>query len=131
MLAVAGEVPLGPGWAYEFKWDGVRAIAEVRDGILRLFARTRAEITKAYPELAGLPERPGHQQHQAVGPKQRRVQGQSRRRPRLPRPARTVQQHLPVRAQQEVPLPRVRGEPLGAKDARRVQGKGEQTRCVH
>ncbi len=56
MLAVAGEVPLGPGWAYEFKWDGVRAIAEVRDGILRLFARTRAEITKAYPELAGLPE---------------------------------------------------------------------------
>ena len=26
MLATAGKVPTGPGWAFEFKWDGVRAV---------------------------------------------------------------------------------------------------------
>ena len=54
MLATAAELPLGPEWAYELKWDGVRALGVIRGGILRLFARTGAEITKAYPELAGL-----------------------------------------------------------------------------
>jgi len=54
MLANSGELPLGPGWAYEFKWDGVRALAVVRAGSVRLYARSGAEITKAYPELAGL-----------------------------------------------------------------------------
>jgi bifunctional non-homologous end joining protein LigD len=55
MLAVGGELPLGPAWAYELKWDGVRAIAVVGGaGTVRLFARSGAEITKAYPELAGL-----------------------------------------------------------------------------
>lgn len=57
MLAVGGELPLGPGWAYELKWDGVRALGVVgadRAGSVRLYARSGAEITKAYPELAGL-----------------------------------------------------------------------------
>src|SRR5688500_7853589 len=27
MLATSGPLPVGGGWAYEFKWDGVRAIA--------------------------------------------------------------------------------------------------------
>jgi bifunctional non-homologous end joining protein LigD len=54
MLAVPGELPAGPDWAYELKWDGVRAIAVVRDGMVRVYARSGAEITKAYPELAGL-----------------------------------------------------------------------------
>jgi bifunctional non-homologous end joining protein LigD len=54
MLANSGELPLGPGWAYEFKWDGVRALAVVRAGSVRLYARSGAEITKAYPELTGL-----------------------------------------------------------------------------
>ncbi len=56
MLANSGELPLEPGWAYELKWDGVRALAVVQAGSLRLYARSGAEITKAYPELAGLPE---------------------------------------------------------------------------
>ena len=55
MLATAGELPAGPEWVYEFKWDGVRALALVQAGALRLFARSGAEITKAYPELGGLP----------------------------------------------------------------------------
>jgi bifunctional non-homologous end joining protein LigD len=54
MLATPGELPVGAGWGYEFKWDGVRAIASVTDGALRLYARSGTEITAAYPELAGL-----------------------------------------------------------------------------
>lgn len=54
MLASPGALPGGSGWAFEFKWDGVRAIAVVKDGKTRLFARSGAEITAAYPELAGV-----------------------------------------------------------------------------
>src|SRR5205814_2248112 len=54
MLATTGPLPVGPGWAYEFKWDGVRALGTVHDGRLRLRARSGADITIAYPELAPL-----------------------------------------------------------------------------
>ncbi|MGH3656091.1 MAG: non-homologous end-joining DNA ligase [Micromonosporaceae bacterium] len=56
MLATAGPLPAGPGWTYEFKWDGVRVIAEIAESGLRLSARSGAEVTVAYPELAGLAE---------------------------------------------------------------------------
>jgi bifunctional non-homologous end joining protein LigD len=51
MLATAGELPLGAGWGYEFKWDGVRAIATVSGADVRLYARSGTDITVAYPEL--------------------------------------------------------------------------------
>ena len=54
MLATSAELPVGSGWAYEFKWDGVRALGVWHGGRLRLYARSGAEITAAYPELAGL-----------------------------------------------------------------------------
>lgn len=54
MLATAGELPLGPGWAYELKWDGVRAVAVVSEGRTRLYARSGTQVTAAYPELQGL-----------------------------------------------------------------------------
>jgi bifunctional non-homologous end joining protein LigD len=54
MLATPGPLPAGQGWAYEFKWDGVRAIATIRSATLRLHARSGAEITVAYPELTPL-----------------------------------------------------------------------------
>jgi bifunctional non-homologous end joining protein LigD len=54
MLATTGELPAGRGWAYEFKWDGVRALAALSGGRARCYARSGAEITAAYPELAGL-----------------------------------------------------------------------------
>jgi bifunctional non-homologous end joining protein LigD len=54
MLATTGALPAGPGWAYEFKWDGVRALAVAAMGGLRLYARSGADITRAYPELGGL-----------------------------------------------------------------------------
>jgi bifunctional non-homologous end joining protein LigD len=56
MLATTGELPSGAGWMYEFKWDGVRAIADISEGRRRIWARSGAEITAAYPELAGLPD---------------------------------------------------------------------------
>lgn len=53
MLAGAGALPTEPGWAYEFKWDGVRAVAYV-DGGLRLLSRNDRDVTRAYPELGEL-----------------------------------------------------------------------------
>lgn len=38
-------------WAYEMKWDGVRVIAEVIDGGVRLQSRNGIDVTTTYPEL--------------------------------------------------------------------------------
>jgi bifunctional non-homologous end joining protein LigD len=38
----------------EFKWDGVRALAFIEAGRLRLASRTGKDITATYPEVAGL-----------------------------------------------------------------------------
>ena len=55
MLARLGELPAqDEGWAYEIKWDGVRAIAYSRPGELRLESRNLNDITDSYPELARL-----------------------------------------------------------------------------
>jgi bifunctional non-homologous end joining protein LigD len=55
MLATSATLPVGSGWAYEFKWDGVRALAVISGERIRLYARSGADITIAYPELGGLP----------------------------------------------------------------------------
>lgn len=54
MLATSGTLPRGPGWSYEFKWDGVRVIASFQGGPPQLFARSGATVTAAYPEISGL-----------------------------------------------------------------------------
>src|SRR5262249_50387204 len=55
MLAKTGtKLPLGDEWAYEIKWDGVRAIAYVEGGRIKLESRNAATITPRYPELRGL-----------------------------------------------------------------------------
>ncbi|MFE4951421.1 ATP-dependent DNA ligase [Leifsonia sp. NPDC056665] len=41
-------------WAFEMKWDGIRAIAVVRDGAVRLTTRNGNDVTVTYPDLAGL-----------------------------------------------------------------------------
>jgi bifunctional non-homologous end joining protein LigD len=41
-------------WAYEIKWDGIRAIAYCEAGSLRLESRTLRDITSTYPELRAL-----------------------------------------------------------------------------
>jgi bifunctional non-homologous end joining protein LigD len=63
MLATPGELPPAAQdelWAYEVKWDGVRAVAYIEDGRLRLMSRSDRDITRRYPELAPLgPSLPG------------------------------------------------------------------------
>jgi len=55
MLAVAGALPDDDeGWAYEFKWDGVRAVAYVDGGRLRLLSRNDRDVTASYPELRSM-----------------------------------------------------------------------------
>jgi bifunctional non-homologous end joining protein LigD len=56
MLASKGTfVPRGDDWVHEVKWDGVRALTEVRDGRLRMFSRNGNDITVAWPELSTSP----------------------------------------------------------------------------
>jgi bifunctional non-homologous end joining protein LigD len=55
MQATAGSLPPDDHrWAYEMKWDGVRAIAFVEGGAAQLWSRTGREITHSYPELQEL-----------------------------------------------------------------------------
>lgn len=58
MLATAGQLPPedeDDRWGYEFKWDGVRAVAAVRSGVLGLTSRKGTDITVRYPEVGRLP----------------------------------------------------------------------------
>jgi bifunctional non-homologous end joining protein LigD len=57
MLATLGDLERfagGPDWAYEMKWDGYRAIATVRDGMVNLRSRNGLDMTATYPELGEL-----------------------------------------------------------------------------
>jgi len=55
MLARTGTLPPDDGrWAFEIKWDGVRAIAFVQGGRLVLRARSGRDVTARYPELRPL-----------------------------------------------------------------------------
>ncbi len=57
MLATIGDHSFSdPNWLFEIKWDGVRALAWIKDGTLTLRSRTGQDITKRYPELASLPK---------------------------------------------------------------------------
>ena len=54
MLASSGGLPPDDGtWAYEMAWGGVRALAAVDGGRVRLWSDGE-EITGGFPELAGL-----------------------------------------------------------------------------
>jgi bifunctional non-homologous end joining protein LigD len=55
MFASTGALPSDDHrWAYEIKWDGVRAVAYSQPGELRLQSRNLNDITAQYPELARL-----------------------------------------------------------------------------
>lgn len=56
MLAVPGALPQRQeDWAYEVKWDGMRALAYLSAGApLRLRSRSGREVSDQYPELAVL-----------------------------------------------------------------------------
>ncbi len=47
-------VPVGDQWVHEVKWDGMRLLADVSSGGVRLFSRNERDVTVAFPELLGL-----------------------------------------------------------------------------
>jgi bifunctional non-homologous end joining protein LigD len=57
MLAAPGAPPSGrlAEWAVEMKWDGVRALAFIENGLVRLVSRSGKDITATYPEFAAGP----------------------------------------------------------------------------
>jgi bifunctional non-homologous end joining protein LigD len=65
MMARLGPLPRDDDqWAFEIKWDGVRAICHSEPGRLRLHSRNLLDITPRYPELGRLNRALSH--HRAV-----------------------------------------------------------------
>ncbi len=57
MLALAGALPKDDtAWAYEFKWDGVRAIVFVEGGRVRATSRNDKDLAGSFPELRSIGE---------------------------------------------------------------------------
>ncbi|MCW2955363.1 MAG: ligD [Thermoleophilia bacterium] len=57
MLAKLSDLPTPPDeWAFEVKWDGIRAVAFIDDGALRLETRNLNDVTLQYPDLVPLPK---------------------------------------------------------------------------
>jgi bifunctional non-homologous end joining protein LigD len=53
MMAKLGTAIPSPdsAWGFEFKWDGIRALAYVEGGTVRLMSRSGETITPRYPEI--------------------------------------------------------------------------------
>jgi len=52
MLASQGAaIPIGREWAHEIKWDGMRVLADVTEGRLKLLSRNENDVTASFPEL--------------------------------------------------------------------------------
>ncbi|MGA2474006.1 MAG: non-homologous end-joining DNA ligase [Acidimicrobiales bacterium] len=55
MLATAGPLPDdSTPWAFEIKWDGIRAILFVEGGRVRAQSRNDLDVSSAFPELADI-----------------------------------------------------------------------------
>jgi bifunctional non-homologous end joining protein LigD len=56
MLATSISDPFdNKDWLFEIKWDGYRAVAFIRDGMVRLVSRNQNDLTGQFPELGSLP----------------------------------------------------------------------------
>jgi bifunctional non-homologous end joining protein LigD len=59
MMATLGTLPRESAddrYAYEMKWDGVRAVVYISGGHVRALSRNDRDVTATYPELRGLAE---------------------------------------------------------------------------
>jgi bifunctional non-homologous end joining protein LigD len=55
MLATAGKLPVGAGWVYETKWDGIRGLIGIsKDQSVHIRSRAGNDVTHQFPELASL-----------------------------------------------------------------------------
>ncbi|HVC69565.1 MAG TPA: non-homologous end-joining DNA ligase [Acidimicrobiales bacterium] len=65
MLAALGVLPKDDSaWAFEFKWDGIRAVVHVDGGRIRIVSRNGNDLSTSFPELRAIGERLAA--HQAV-----------------------------------------------------------------
>jgi bifunctional non-homologous end joining protein LigD len=66
MLAKPGDVPESDSeeWAYEIKWDGIRALGFANRGRWSMLSRRQEDVSARYPELGGIAEAIGD--HAAV-----------------------------------------------------------------
>ena len=65
MLAKLADLPADPeGWAFEVKWDGIRAVVFAEGGRIRIETRNQNDVTAMYPELTRFGRALGS--HQAV-----------------------------------------------------------------
>jgi bifunctional non-homologous end joining protein LigD len=51
LTLIAPELPAGPEWSYEVKWDGYRALLYKRGASISLLSRRDADLTKTYPTI--------------------------------------------------------------------------------
>jgi bifunctional non-homologous end joining protein LigD len=56
MATLSKQPPTGDGWAWELKWDGIRALGFVDGGRIKLVSRNGNDVTRRYPELRRLGE---------------------------------------------------------------------------
>ena len=62
MLATLVEEPFDkPGWLYEIKWDGYRAIAEVNRRGVKLYSRSQNSFNQFYPSIVDSLKQLGHE----------------------------------------------------------------------
>ncbi|PZU04683.1 MAG: ATP-dependent DNA ligase [Gordonia sp. (in: high G+C Gram-positive bacteria)] len=103
MLATLGEAPSDAGWAFEFKWDGARALVETDSARTYVWSRHRNNFSTHFPEIvAGVPAALGGRQtildgeivvlDSAGRPSFSRLQ----RRLRIPKPSAQVLRALPA-----------------------------------
>jgi bifunctional non-homologous end joining protein LigD len=54
-LAKLADKPFSdPNWLFEIKWDGIRTVAFVNNGDVRLFSRSKRDVTAEFPEFQDL-----------------------------------------------------------------------------
>ena len=54
LAQIADRVFSDPHWLYEIKWDGIRTIAFIENGEVRLYARSKRDVTAEFPEFSDL-----------------------------------------------------------------------------
>jgi bifunctional non-homologous end joining protein LigD len=58
MLALlATDLPTGPEWSYEVKWDGYRALLHKRGARITIASRRDADLTRTYPAIVAAAKR--------------------------------------------------------------------------
>ena len=52
---IAAHLPKGADWIFEIKWDGVRGLCHIDQGVLTIYTRNNNRCERQYPELQVLP----------------------------------------------------------------------------